>query len=203
MKQSRHKYQSRFFIISGPSGVGKSTLLARLVKRNNPQGKLVKSVSLTTRPKRPGEKEARDYFFVSDKEFRQRKKAHKILEWTRYLSYDYGTPKEFIEEQRAKGKHVLFCLDIKGAFRIKRLYPQNAVTIFIAPPSIKTLNYRIKKRCRKTDKQEVCQRLRLARQELKASRAYDYCLLNQYLPGVVKELQEIILKETGYTTRKR
>ena len=186
--------QGLIFVISGPSGSGKTTLLRNLIQSKILKHKLVKSTSFTTRPKRSGEKKGKDYFFISDNEFRQKRKAKKILEWTRYLGYYYATPKDFVERQVQKGKHVLLCLDLKGVFQIKRLYPKNTVTIFVMPPSLGTLQERIKKRCSKTKKEEIRQRLQLARRELRACRRYDYCVLNKDLNQAVRELKDIITR---------
>jgi guanylate kinase len=127
------KAAGRIFVVSGPSGSGKTTLLKRALAGKFLKKKFVKSVSITTRPKRSGEREARDYFFVKPLEFRRLNKAKKILEWTRYLGYYYGTKKEFLEERLIEGKHLALCLDHKGALRLKKLYPKNTVTIFVDP----------------------------------------------------------------------
>lgn len=160
--------------------------------------KLVRSISFTTRPRRSREKNGEDYFFINETEFRQKLKAKKILEWTKYLGYYYATPRDFVEEQVRKNKQIILCLDLKGAARVKRLYRKNTVTIFIMPPSLETLRKRIEGRCSRTRKEEIKQRLRLARRELLASRKYDYCLVNNSLRRAVKELQRIILRETEY-----
>ncbi|MCM8795591.1 MAG: guanylate kinase [Candidatus Omnitrophica bacterium] len=186
---------NKIFVISGPSGSGKTTLLNRLIKDPELKGRVVKSVSLTTRPRRSGERQGRDYFFVSPEEFRLKLKAGKILERTRYLGYDYATPKEFIRAQLDKAKSLLLCLDLKGARRIKRFYPKNSVTIFILPPSLKVLQERIKRRGDKTKKEEFLLRLRQAKKELAVSGEYDYRVLNKNLKTAQARLKKIILKE--------
>lgn len=186
---------SKIFIIAGPSGSGKTTLAKNLLKHPQLKDRLVKSVSLTTRPKRSGEKEARDYFFISEKEFYRLRKSKKILEWTRYLGYYYATPKDFVEDRLAKGRDLIFCLDLKGTLKIKRFYPQNTVAIFILPPSLAALQERIEKRCQKTKQAEIRERLRMAKEEVLASHRYDYCLTNRKLQDTVTKLKEVILKE--------
>ena len=181
-------------MISGPSGSGKTTLLRHLIKDRTLNKRLVKSISLTTRPKRSGERQGKDYFFVTKKQFIQKRKAKKILEWTKYLGYYYATPKDFVDEQLNKSKNVLLCLDLRGVLKIKHLYPRNSVAIFVAPPSLEALEDRIKKRA-KTDKEEMQKRLRLAKKELRASRRYDYCLVNRDLNAAIKRLKSTILKE--------
>jgi guanylate kinase len=184
------------FVISGPSGSGKTTLAQKLIQSKALKNKLIKSVSFTTRPKRQGERDNRDYFFISEREFQEKRKAKKILEWTKYLHYYYATPKEFVDRQLDQGKHILLCLDFKGALEVKRLYPQNTITIFVTPPSLVALQDRIRKRCRQTKKEEIKQRLKLARQELAVAKRYNYCVVNRDLQQAVKELQGIILQET-------
>ena len=195
MKDKENKNTSLIFVVSGPSGSGKTTLLKRVLASKPLKKKLVKSISITTRPKRSGEREARDYFFVKPLEFQRLNKAKKILEWTRYLGYHYGTKKDFLEERLTSGKSLALCLDLKGALKLKKLYPENTVTIFIDPPSIRELRKRIEGRCSKTKQEEINRRIRLAVGELKNSRRYDYVLKNKNLSQAEEKLKEIILKE--------
>lgn len=189
------KKQGLIFVISGPSGSGKTTLAGGLLCDAALKNKLVRSVSLTTRPRRSCERNKKDYFFISEKRFQQELKAKKILEWTKYLGYYYATPRDFIEGQLDKARNIMLCLDLKGAFTIKRRYPMNTVTIFVVPPSLDTLWHRITGRCAKTKKEEVRQRVELAREELSAAGRYDYCVVNKELNQARKELKGIILKE--------
>lgn len=193
MKKRKNTFGA-IFIISGPSGSGKTTLLANVLKSRRLKGKVAKSVSLTTRPKRTAERNGRDYFFISRKEFLRRQKAKKILEWTRYLGYYYATPKTFAEEQLAKGLSLVLCLDFKGVTQVRRFYSDKTVTIFVAPPSLEDLRQRIEGRCCKTTREEIARRLKLAEKELSGSGRYDYYLVNGDLREAVKELEEIILK---------
>ncbi len=186
------------FVISGPSGSGKTTLLARLVKDKGLRQRLVKSISITTRPRRLKEKQGRDYRFLSDKQFAQQRQRKKILEWTRYLGYYYATPRDFVEEKLAEGKSILLSLDLKGASRIKQLYPHQTITIFILPPSLDVLRDRIEKRSPGTKKEETQSRLELAEGEILAAPRYDYCLVNQDLQKTFGQLKEIVLKEIGF-----
>jgi len=197
VKDKKDKTKGLIFVISGPSGSGKTTLLRKVLLHKVLRPKFAKSVSITTRQKRSGEREARDYFFVSPKEFQRLAKAKKILEWTRYLGYYYGTKKDFVEAKLKQGKHIALCLDLKGALKIKKLYPKNTVTIFILPPSIKILRQRIEGRCAKTRQEEILSRLKLAKSELINRRRYDYILKNDNLNNAVNRLKAIILKEVG------
>ena len=193
--KKRQKNPGKIFVISGPSGSGKTTLLTRLIQDKKIGKLLVKSCSITTRPRRLGEKQGQDYFFVNKNEFRRLLKAKKILEWTRYLGYYYGTPKGPVESQLKNGKHLGFCLDLKGARILKKIYPNGTVTVFVLPPSINVLKSRIEGRCRETNEKEITQRLRLAQRELLAASKFDYCILNQNLKVALKELKKIFLKE--------
>ncbi len=183
------------FVISGPSGSGKSTLLDEILKDFKINRLLSRSVSLTTRPKRSGEAGGTHYFFIDEAKFKKLLQAKKILEWTRYLGYYYGTPKDFFEKQRHRLKHIALCLDYKGALQVKRLYPENTITVFVMPPSLRMLATRIKKRCSKTKDDEVKKRLEMARKEIFYRRRYDHCVVNKDLRQAVKKLKEIILEE--------
>ncbi|MDD5108355.1 MAG: guanylate kinase [Candidatus Omnitrophica bacterium] len=185
----------KIFIICGPSGSGKTTLLSCLIKDRKIAKLLVKSCSVTTRPKRSREKEGKDYFFVTQDQFRQLLRAKKILEWTRYLGYYYGTPRGPLESQINVGKNIGLCLDLKGAAILKKLYPKNTVRVFVLPPSLDVLKARIQSRCSKTNKKEVAWRIRLAAKELLAARRFDYCILNQNLEIALEELKDIFLQE--------
>ena len=184
----------RIFVISGPSGSGKTTLLERLLKNRKLKNLLERSVSVTTRSARRGEKNGRDYFFVSAGEFRRMQREEKILESTKYLGYYYGTPRGFVEERLGQGKFVALCLDTAGAKHIKRAYPAQAVTIFIAPPSLEALRQRIHGRGRETVKAEIKKRLGMARQELREAQGYDHCLVNDDFSRAAIELKRIVLK---------
>lgn len=188
--------RGRIFVISGPSGSGKTTLASRIVQDKNLKKLLIKSISFTTRPKRSGEKDKKDYFFIGQEDFKRGLKAKKILEWTKYLGYYYGTPKDFVERQIAKGRHLVLCLDFKGAQAIRRAYPRETVTVFVVPPSLEVLRERIQNRCNKTKQEEIRKRVELAEKELAVAEIYDYSLVNKELDKTVAALKEIILCNT-------
>lgn len=196
------KEKGLIFVISGPSGSGKTTLTSKIVKDRALKKKLLKPVSFTTRLRRSQEKNGRDYFFITDEQFRGQQRAKKILEWTQYLGYYYATPKDFIEQQLKRGKHIILCLDLRGALKIKRLYPKDSTTVFIMPPSLIELRKRLKKRCNRTKHEEVQKRLELARQEVQAAQKYDYWLVNKNLGQVVKKLKRIILNKIENQTER-
>jgi guanylate kinase len=191
----RAKNSGLIFVVSGPSGSGKTTLLTKLLEEPQAEKLLVKSVSLTTRPKRTGEINKKDYFFVTEKRFKELLKGGRVLEWTNFLGYYYGTPKDFVEDQAAKGRHIILCLDLKGALRIKKLYPDTSRTIFVLPPTLDALKSRIEGRCHKTGKDEISRRLKMAQREVQSRHKYDHTLVNKNLGTAVRQLRKIILKE--------
>ncbi len=184
-------------MISGPSGSGKTTLIRGVFKDRRLKKRLVRSISFTTRPVRAIETHKSDYFFISQAQFKRALKAKKILEWTKYLGYYYGTPRDFVDGHLNKEDGILLCLDVVGARKVKKIYPRNTVTIFILPPSLDTLPKRIKQRCSGTKKEEVEKRLRVAKKEILASRGYDYRIINKDLTRALRELKGIIIKEIG------
>lgn len=180
------------FVLSGPSGSGKTTLARTVLKQPRLKPIFLRPVSFTTRPKRPGERQGRDYYFVSTKEFQELRKAKKILECTRYLGYDYGTPGNVIRQASGKGLHLILCLDAKGARFVKRAYPGRVITIFVKPPSLSIARERILSRSAATKVNELTQRLQLANQELGYASRYDYCLVNDNLNKSIRQIQGII-----------
>lgn len=193
IKRKHAKTPGLIFIISGPSGSGKTTVLEKIVNKDRFSANLARSVSFTTRPKRSKEEEGKDYFFISERQFKAKLKAKKILESTVYLGYYYGTPRGFLEKRIRLGLDTILCLDAKGAFRLKRLYPENTVTIFLLPPSLGDLAKRIEKRCNKTRQDEIERRLKLSKAELRLADKYDYRLMNKDLNKAIAQLEGIIL----------
>jgi len=189
------KKSGMIFVLSGPSGSGKTTLAVSALNDKKFSGKLERSVSFTTRPRRRGEKEEKDYFFISDLEFRKQLRRQKILEWTRYLGYYYGTARDFVDSRLENNKSLILCLDLKGADRIKELYLRNSCTIFIMPPSLEELARRIENRHRETSEAEVARRLRLAKREIASSDRFDFCLVNNDLAQAARELKRIISRK--------
>lgn len=187
------KARGKIFILSGPSGSGKTTLLEKLLQARPLKNKLTKSTSFTTRPPRSKERQGRDYFFISQKQFLRYRRQKKILEWTRYLGYDYGTPRDFVEEALRKNESVLLCLDYRGVVQVRRIYPGVVTTIFILPPSLTELHQRIRQRCSKTCGKEIRLRLAEAKKELALAAKYDYSILNHDLKNAVRQLKKIIL----------
>jgi guanylate kinase len=192
VRRSRRK--GKIFVISGPSGSGKTTLLESLLKHRELKGKLYRSISLTTRSRRHGERDGLHYFFVRREEFQKLLKAKKILEWTKYLGYYYATPRDFVDKQLGTGRNLALCLDAIGARKISKLYPRQSVTIFIAPPSIEELRKRITDRA-PTKRSELHKRLAIAKKEVLGAAKYDYCLMNDDFKQAVNGLKDIVLRE--------
>ena len=177
-------------VLSSPSGGGKTTLIQNLLKRNPA---FRRSVSATTRPRRAGEKNGRDYYFVSEKQFRNLIRQKKLAEWAQVHGNLYGTPRNLVEKALRAGWTVLFSLDVQGALAVKRIYP-TSVLIFILPPSWKVLEKRLLTR-NSDHRSSLKIRLRNARQELKQWKKYDYDVVNRNLRKTVLEIESIITAE--------
>ena len=184
------------FILSGPSGVGKTTLRDELQKRIPG---LRFSVSWTTRAQRPGEVMGKDYRFVSRKQFEQKLKKDGFLEWARVHDEYYGTPKTPIQRWTGKGEDVLLDIDIQGARQVKKQIPQ-AVAVFILPPSRKELLKRLRQR-QTESLAKIDIRLKNAENEIRSLRQFDYEVVNQEIASSVDAL-EIIIKASRFRVKK-
>lgn len=187
--------KGKFIIVSGPSGSGKTTLHKALLESQRLKGKLVKSLSATTRPRRQGERHGRDYLFLDTDVFEKRIGQDYFLEWEKVFDNYYGTPKRQALNLLKKGINVLLCIDVKGAKQVREKYPQ-AVSIFIKTPTIKILEDRLRKRASETH-ETLSARLKVARAELKQAKHYDYQLINGHLGRATKELEKIVLEALG------
>lgn len=181
--------EGKLFIYSGPSGVGKGTLLKPLLK----QGKLELSVSVTTRKPRPGEVNGREYYFITEKMFKEYLKKGEILEYTHYGDHYYGTPKTALERKLKQGISVVLEIDIAGFKQVKELMPQSE-TIFVMPPSVEELKSRLINRNTETEA-EIAKRLSAVEKEIEMSKFYDYIIVNDDIKKATKELEKIIFKE--------
>ncbi len=190
------KKQGILFIISAPSGSGKTTLCTRLVESVD---SLYRSISMTTRAPRPGEKDGMDYIFIEKQEFIKRQKKNEFLEWAKVFSEYYGTPKKHILHMLKRGSDVLLSIDVQGAMKIKRL-KLDAVYIFILPPSLAMLKERLINRS--TDSKEaIRERLNIAKKEILCSQKYDYVVINNRLESALDNLRAIIIAERCKTGR--
>lgn len=193
---SKHKH-GILVVISGPSGVGKSTVVTRLLKISP---KLKFSISMSTRPPRPTEQHGKDYTFVTNEEFAQKIKQNEFLEWAQVHGSYYGTPKKFVKEQLDKGNTVILEVDVQGAAHIKEVVGKgairssNVVFIFLIPPSVDILAFRLKRR-KTEDKEKVNWRLRAAIAELQVMEKYDYIVVNDKVESAAAKINAIIKVE--------
>ncbi|MEL6495652.1 MAG: guanylate kinase [Cyanobacteria bacterium J06623_7] len=177
----------KLIVITGPSGVGKGTLVNLLLQRH-PQLQL--SISATTREPRPGERDGVEYFFLNQKDFETAILNQELLEWAEYAGNYYGTPKARVVEQIAQGNYVLLEIELEGARAIADIFPA-ATRIFILPPSIEALEARI--RTRGTNSEEsISKRLTIAKQEIAASGEFDLEIVNDDLETAVARLESAI-----------
>ncbi len=186
------KTGGKIFVISAPSGCGKTTLCKKLLFTSSLN--LSHSISATTRPPRKGERNGVDYCFVSAKEVIAMIDAHKLLEYEENFGYLYGTPKKFVDDKLKKGKKVLLSIDVKGAMNVRRLYPKESVLIFIMPPSADALKKRLESRMADTS-HAISDRLKLAKKEIAYKDKYDYLIVNDRLGTAYKKLKGIISSE--------
>lgn len=180
----------KIVIFSAPSGSGKTTIVRSALKKFP---ELVFSISATTREKRGVEKDGVDYFFITEDEFKNKIEQNEFVEWESFYGYYYGTLKSFINSKMKNGKSVVLEVDVKGALKIKKEYP-DAVAIFIRPPSIEELKRRL--RDRKTESDEDLQkRIERAEMEIGYQKYFDYVVVNDDLERAKKEVYEILNKE--------
>ncbi len=177
-------------IISAPSGTGKSTICRELLKRRKD---LRYSVSATTRPPRPGEKDGKHYFFLEAEEFKRRIQRRDFLEWALVHDEYYGTPRSFIESVLKTGHKVLLAIDVQGAAAIRRRLPADSVLVFLAPPSIEALRERLA--ARRDASESVAKRLAAARQEMSHAGSFDYYVVNDDLGKAVDQIDSILTAE--------
>ncbi len=176
-------------VVSGPSGCGKGTLLAEVLKNE----KFFYSVSATTRSPRPGEADGVNYYFMTKEKFEETIENGGMLEYASYCGNYYGTPKKPVEDMLEQGKHVILEIEVQGAMKIKEKCP-NALFVFILPPSLKELRRRLNKRGTETE-EVIERRLGEAAGEIKQARNYDYAVVNGELSEAVEDFLSIIRAE--------
>jgi guanylate kinase len=177
----------KLIVITGPSGVGKGTLVRSLLTRHP---ELYLSISATTRQPRPGEIDGKDYYFVSKQQFESAIEQGELLEWAEYAGNYYGTPKTSVEEQINRGKWVLLEIELIGARIVKKIFP-DALLIFILPPSLEELGRRL--RGRGKDSQEaIFRRLERAKAEIEAKDEFNIQIVNDDLETAIADIEKAI-----------
>jgi guanylate kinase len=174
-------------VVSGFSGAGKGTLMKKLVQEYD---NYALSVSATTRAPRAGEENGREYFFLKREEFEQKIDEDGLIEYACYCDNYYGTPRAYVEEQLAVGKDVILEIEIQGALKIRKQYP-DALLLFVMPPSAAELRRRLEGRGTET-KEIIDKRMKRAIEEAEGIEEYEYIVVNDNLDTCVRELHEII-----------
>jgi len=182
----------KVFVISGPGGAGKTTIVEQLFLCEKIKKDFIKGITITTRKKRPQEKDGKDYFFVEEEEFLRLKKRNFFLESQKVLENYYGTPKILYALAKREGKSLILCIDVKGGMYLKKdSKAKKVTTIFLVAPSEKELYRRMKKRAE--EKRVIQKRVKLAKEELQFSKYYDYLVTNRNIKDTLKELEGIML----------
>ncbi len=174
-------------VVSGFSGAGKGTLMKELLRRYD---NYALSISATTRQPRAGEADGREYFFVSEEEFRQMIEEDRLVEYAQYVNHYYGTPRDYVVQQMARGKDVILEIEIQGALKVKKRFP-DALLLFVTPPSAQELLRRLVGRGTETI-EVINARLKRAAEEASGMEAYDYLLINDQIDRCVEEMHRLI-----------
>lgn len=177
----------QLIVLTGPSGVGKGTLVQSLLHRH-PQLNL--SVSVTTRSPRLGEIEGKDYYFVDGDRFEEMIEKQELLEWAEFAGNFYGTPMQPVVDKIQAGESVLLEIELIGARQVRKTFPQ-AMQIFILPPTLAELERRIRHRGKDSEAAMIC-RLQRAEEEIKASDEFDFVVVNDEFERTVKQLEEVM-----------
>jgi guanylate kinase len=178
-------------VLSSPSGAGKTTLARRLVEAD---AEIAMSVSVTTRPPRPGETDGRDYHFIDDKRFVRMREGDELLEWARVFDNFYGTPRAPVEAAIKSGRDILFDIDWQGAQQLSEKMKHDVVRVFILPPSVTALERRLQTRAQ--DSVEVVRRrMEAASAEISHWPEYDYVIVNADIDGSLAGLKAILTAE--------
>ncbi len=183
------------FVVSAPSGAGKTTLCKAITGSLE---NLRHSISYTTRRPRPGENDGRDYFFVTEEQFRSMVQAGDFAEWAEVHSHLYGTSRQALDHMVSNGTDVILDIDTQGAKQIKKTY-EKAMFLFILPPSFAVLEDRLRNR-RSDDGEEIRKRMRRAHEEIREYAMYDYIIVNRDFDRALDELRSIIVAERCRTS---
>lgn len=185
------------FVVSAPSGTGKTTLLKRLLAS---EPGLRFSISYTTRPPRPREVQGVDYFFVTHEVFQNLKEHGGLLEWVEQFGHFYGTSRDYVSQSLAEGFGVVFDIEVRGAKALKKSFP-HATFIFVLPPSFAELEARLRGRGGMSP-EELARRLAQGRQDVGEAHWYDYLVVNDDLETALRELRAIVLATRCRTSRR-
>lgn len=177
-------------VISGPSGVGKGTIVKEIMKQRED---LDLSISVTTRYQREGEVDGRDYFFITLEEFAKMREENKLLENASVHDNFYGTPKSFVEDKINEGKIVILEIDVQGAKQIKENF-DNAIYVFVMPPRMKDIGERLHKRGTE-DEDKIALRIENSKEEFRSITMYDYFLLNDEVDQATERLNRFLDEE--------
>ncbi|MDE5767579.1 MAG: guanylate kinase [Malacoplasma sp.] len=192
-KTNDEKRQGKIIIISGPSGVGKKTIIDQVI--NNADLNLTYSISMTTRQPREHEKNGIDYFFVSEHEFEKAIANNELLEWAEFAKNKYGTPIKNLYKMINDQKNVILEIEVQGATKVKEILKrEHYISIFIIPPSIRELKRRLKLRDTET-KEKIKQRIKRAKVELKLQHEYDHVILNDDAKNAADKLRHILYEK--------
>lgn len=190
--------KGKLLVLSGPSGVGKGTVLGELMKRRTD---MCFSVSATTRAPREGEVDGVSYFFVSKERFEEMIQQGELLEYAQFVNNSYGTPRAYVEQKLEQGMNVILDIEVQGARNIVNMIP-DAVSVYVIPPSYEELERRLRGRGTETEEQ-IQGRLQTAIEEAKQADFYRYIIVNDNLETAVNELDAIVTAEKiGYDNRK-
>ena len=181
------KRKGILIVVSGFSGTGKGTLMKELVRTYE---NYALSVSMTTRKARPGEEEGKEYFFVSEEDFKQKIEQDGLIEYANYCGNYYGTPKEYVERQLEKGRDVILEIEIQGALKIREKFP-TALLMFVMPPNAAELKKRLEGRGTES-RQVIDERMKRAAQEAEGIEKYDFLVINDRLERCVEEMHALI-----------
>lgn len=178
----------QLIVISGPSGTGKGTICKRILA-THPEIKY--SISMTTRTPRPGEIDGRDYYFTSKEHFQELIAQNQLLEWAEVYGNYYGTPLKQTQEELSKGRDVILEIDTQGALNVQKICGDDALFIFLVPPSLSELESRIRGRGTETE-ESICRRLGAALEELVLGVHYDYIVVNDDIEVATNKVLSII-----------
>jgi guanylate kinase len=190
-KREKIARRGLMFVLSSPSGAGKTTLTRLLVQKEE---NIDLSISVTTRPRRPSEVDGVHYHFLTREEFEKMRDAGELLEWAEVHGNYYGTPAKPVEKALAKGKDVLFDIDYQGTRQLYKKAASDVVSIFVLPPSITEMKKRIRRRATEDDA-AIRKRLETAKQELKRWGEYDYVVINDDLDAAFADIHAILSAE--------